>query len=416
MDVFGTVVGAIDLAVKLVGYLQAVKGAKEDRRKLLPEISALGALLQVLRGRLGNSTTTDGAASGRSFSDRLVMAGIEEPLRLCLPSQLLKRIREPIWRRPNRLTSWTLRDSTNSITKVEHAVAMIDRNQQNQGLQAVLKWLSPLDFSGKHSAAFETHPGSKANIRYYGALAVREWINCHPSLQERISEDTAVVYVYFDYTVKYTIAQLFETLLSQFMRRRATQSGMESLQSYMAGGRRPTLDELVSILRTEAETYARVFVIIDALDEADIQIWTLDLGRLRALSEISLPPPLQPQSSHRPTSSLLASAPKVAAVPRSTAHVKSASPLFEPMPHPCCASAQPHNSTIRNTLSNTFPTSSAHPPCLDLPHPFTLHVLPYCQQRLAQLIPILAHSSSQIVYACHTIQHVLLSFKGGRRT
>ncbi|KAF8873566.1 hypothetical protein BD779DRAFT_1790794 [Infundibulicybe gibba] len=80
MDVFGTVVGAINLAVKLVGYLQAVKGAKEDRRKLLPEISALGTLLQVLHGRLRNSTTN---GAGGSFSNRLVMAGIEEPLHKC---------------------------------------------------------------------------------------------------------------------------------------------------------------------------------------------------------------------------------------------------------------------------------------------------------------------------------------------
>ncbi|KAF8873561.1 hypothetical protein BD779DRAFT_1476941 [Infundibulicybe gibba] len=80
MDVFGTVVSAIDLTVKLVGYLQAVKGAKEDRRRLLSEISALGALLQVLHGRLGNSAIS---GAGGGFSNRLVIAGIEEPLRKC---------------------------------------------------------------------------------------------------------------------------------------------------------------------------------------------------------------------------------------------------------------------------------------------------------------------------------------------
>ncbi|KAF8877087.1 hypothetical protein BD779DRAFT_1650427, partial [Infundibulicybe gibba] len=64
---------------------------------------------------------------------------------------------------------WTLRDATNSITKIEHVVATIDRNQQDQALQAVLKWLSPLDFSGKHSAAFEKH-----------APGTGEWFLKHP--------------------------------------------------------------------------------------------------------------------------------------------------------------------------------------------------------------------------------------------
>ncbi|KAF8878421.1 hypothetical protein BD779DRAFT_1210982 [Infundibulicybe gibba] len=63
MDVFGAVTTAIDLAGKLIGYLQAVKGAKEDRLKLLSEISALEALLQVLH---------------------LVKAGINRPLHACL--------------------------------------------------------------------------------------------------------------------------------------------------------------------------------------------------------------------------------------------------------------------------------------------------------------------------------------------
>ncbi|KAF8881917.1 hypothetical protein BD779DRAFT_1626992 [Infundibulicybe gibba] len=203
---------------------------------------------------------------------------------------------------------WTLRDSANSITKIEHAVATIDRNQQGRALQAVLKWLAPLDFSGKHSAAFEKH-----------APGTGEWFLGHPKflawqqgeyqvlwcpggpgvgksvmasavvhrLQERISDDMAVLYIYFDYTIKYTVTQLLEVLLSQLMRRREV-SIMESLQSCIASNRRPTIDELIDILKVEAETFIRVFVVIDALDEIEIQIWAPLLGRLHTLSRISL--------------------------------------------------------------------------------------------------------------------------------
>ncbi|KAF8883803.1 hypothetical protein BD779DRAFT_1472317 [Infundibulicybe gibba] len=80
MDIFGTVVGAIDLATKLISYLQAVKGAKEDRLKFLSEVSALGAILEILRARLGG-TNTHGSSDG--IANMLVKAGIGGPLHAC---------------------------------------------------------------------------------------------------------------------------------------------------------------------------------------------------------------------------------------------------------------------------------------------------------------------------------------------
>ncbi|KAF8867654.1 hypothetical protein BD779DRAFT_1483091 [Infundibulicybe gibba] len=59
MDVFGTVATTIHLVHRLVGYIQAVRSAEEDRLKLLPEISALGAILNILHRRLGKSDSND---------------------------------------------------------------------------------------------------------------------------------------------------------------------------------------------------------------------------------------------------------------------------------------------------------------------------------------------------------------------
>ncbi|KAF8877679.1 hypothetical protein BD779DRAFT_1475082 [Infundibulicybe gibba] len=105
MDVFGTIVGAIDLVGKLIRYLQAVKGAREDRQRLLSEVSALGALLDVLRGRLGDTNTN--SDSGGSISDRLVKAGISRPLRMCCDAlnpivDGLRRLPPDIGTSPNR--------------------------------------------------------------------------------------------------------------------------------------------------------------------------------------------------------------------------------------------------------------------------------------------------------------------------
>ncbi|KAF8883134.1 hypothetical protein BD779DRAFT_890538 [Infundibulicybe gibba] len=72
------------------------------------------------------------------------------------------------------------------------------------------------------------------------------------------------------------------------MRRRVTRSGLESLQKWHKAGNRPTSEKLFDVLKAEVETYDQVFVVIDALDEADLEVWTKLLGYLQALREIRL--------------------------------------------------------------------------------------------------------------------------------
>ncbi|KAF8878411.1 hypothetical protein BD779DRAFT_1474773 [Infundibulicybe gibba] len=80
MDVFGTVVGTIDLASKLINYVKTFKGGKQNRLELISELSALKTLLEIMSGRLSN-TNVDG--SGDDISNNLVKAGIKGPLNAC---------------------------------------------------------------------------------------------------------------------------------------------------------------------------------------------------------------------------------------------------------------------------------------------------------------------------------------------
>ncbi|KAF8878400.1 hypothetical protein BD779DRAFT_1803631, partial [Infundibulicybe gibba] len=80
MDVFSPVVGAIDLAEKLIGYVKAVKGAERDRLEVSSEVSALKTLLEIMRGRLGNASAND---SSDDISNRVVKTGIEGSLGTC---------------------------------------------------------------------------------------------------------------------------------------------------------------------------------------------------------------------------------------------------------------------------------------------------------------------------------------------
>ncbi|KAF8883103.1 hypothetical protein BD779DRAFT_1626420 [Infundibulicybe gibba] len=189
-------------------------------------------------------------------------------------------------------------------------VDTIDRNQRDQELEELVKWLSPLDFGEKHNMLFEKRARDTGEwfLKDSKFLAWRRgdtgyktlWCPGNPGvgksvmislvineLGKVIPENAALVFIYFEYKTKYTLSQLAEVILKQLARRRITRSLLESLQKHKTGIR-PTSDELFDMLKIEVETYDRVLVVIDALDEADVEMWTQLLGRLQALRKISL--------------------------------------------------------------------------------------------------------------------------------
>ncbi|KAF8878403.1 hypothetical protein BD779DRAFT_1210034 [Infundibulicybe gibba] len=345
MDIFGTIASAIDLAGKLVVYFQAVKGAKEDRLKFLLEVSTLGALLEVLQSRLGD---TDADGGGGKISNKLVKAGIGGPLRACYDAlkstveglerlvsgvgtgrssslaELMRDLRWPFHQEDVRATldkierlkslvslalqtsllnfiekarnelavvglnveeirsiiasleasqrahtkqieslqgdlislGATLQGAADGITAMQNSVAAIDRNQQEQERRAIISWLSAPEFDQKRITAFEKRaPGTgEWFLRHPKFAAWRRgefnvlWCPGNPGagksvmtsvvihhLQEGITEDTAVVFIYFEYTNKddHTMRRLVEAILSQLVQRGMSISGAKSLQKYI---------------------------------------------------------------------------------------------------------------------------------------------------------------------------------------
>jgi uncharacterized phage infection (PIP) family protein YhgE len=74
MDIFGTIVSAINLTKQIRDYLQAVKDADDDRLNLFAEISELRALLNILHQGVSDQTDKSG----------LVQTGIQPALNQCL--------------------------------------------------------------------------------------------------------------------------------------------------------------------------------------------------------------------------------------------------------------------------------------------------------------------------------------------
>jgi hypothetical protein len=84
----------------------------------------------------------------------------------------------------------------------------------------------------------------------------------------KADDNTTVIYIYCSYKAQYSVLQLLEALLKQLAFRRLTSNSMDLLQKeYMGRRSRPSLGTLAAVLKAEIETYSRVFIIIDALDE-----------------------------------------------------------------------------------------------------------------------------------------------------
>jgi hypothetical protein len=83
-----------------------------------------------------------------------------------------------------------------------------------------------------------------------------------------MDDDVAVVFIYCNYKVQNSLVQLLEALLKQLAFRRLTPTSVELIQKECKErGCRPSLETLMTILETEIQTYLRVFIVVDALDE-----------------------------------------------------------------------------------------------------------------------------------------------------
>jgi hypothetical protein len=110
---------------------------------------------------------------------------------------------------------------------------------------------------------FFTSPGRQTIQRVPRSIAINH-------LQElfKAHDDAAVVFIYCNYKMHYNVLQLLEALLKQLAFYHLTSGSIELLQKkHKERGCRPSLDTLTKLLETEIQTYSRIFIVVDALDE-----------------------------------------------------------------------------------------------------------------------------------------------------
>jgi hypothetical protein len=194
------------------------------------------------------------------------------------------------------------------------------RSQEDQGRQTILDWITPVDYALQQSdfisrrqagtgqwlldsAEFKTWVETdKRTLFCPGIPGAGKTILTSIVVEEiftRFENDgnIGIACLYCNYRQRYeqNLETLFASLLKQFVQEQPFIPGsMKTLYNRHKDRRtRPSLSEILGILRTVAAAYSRVFIIVDALDECQIsdgcrQIFLSGLFNLQATCGVNL--------------------------------------------------------------------------------------------------------------------------------
>jgi hypothetical protein len=193
---------------------------------------------------------------------------------------------------------------------VQEGVDKLLRRQHDQEQQAILDWLTPIDHALQQSDYLKRRqPGTGQwlldSAEYQAWLKTdKQTLFCPgipgagktiltsiviADLFNRFRNDTTVgiVYIYCNFRRKdeQKVDDLLSSLLKQLAESQSSLPGSvkDLYDRHKPKRTRPSLDEILAVLRSVATMYSRAFIIVDALDECQVS----DGCRARFLSVLS---------------------------------------------------------------------------------------------------------------------------------
>jgi len=193
---------------------------------------------------------------------------------------------------------------------VQEGVQRLLRVQHDQEYEAILHWLTPIDYASQQSD-FISRRQERTGLWLLNSDEFQQWIKqpkrtllCPgiPGAGKTIltsividhlyelnhdNPTTGIAYIYFNFRQQHE--QKSEDLLSSLLKQLlwGQESIHESVKTLYERHRpnqtRPSLGEIGAVLRSVVINYSRTFIIIDALDECQVS----DENRTKFLSEIS---------------------------------------------------------------------------------------------------------------------------------
>ncbi|KAL7909425.1 ankyrin repeat protein [Trichoderma velutinum] len=194
-----------------------------------------------------------------------------------------------------------------TVNGMEKDVHKLIYKQYNQEHQAILDWLTPIDYAPQHndfisrkqegtgqwlleSAEFQAWLKTNGQTLFCpgipgaGKTIITAIVVNHLLAKFQNDPHASVAYIYCNFRQQdeQTAEKLLMNLLKQLAQAQSTlpQTVKDLYDKHEKSRTRPSLDEITATLHSIAAAYSRTFIVIDALDECQ------DLSRLRLLDEI----------------------------------------------------------------------------------------------------------------------------------
>lgn len=320
MDTTANLIAIVDLAFKVIKYMNDVREGGKERSELHQEVLTVYDLLWNLKYDFESHDLDEETSWSKPIKPLFKPGGIVDQVKLVLeqvasklvfPSHSLKgtfkKVKWPFDKPEVQRILGRLRSLTDGISIALNRANLqvgVDTNKDvkflrhalnSAELETVLKWISPLDFRALQNST-QRRPLSGTGSWFFNNPQVRGWSDCRTKmlwchgipgagktvlatalfqqLQEKhIGANVAVLIAYcsFDDANTHSSSNIVSSFLRQLIEKHGrisdpvrklytdhTQHGEQS---------RPSQEKLVEALSSELETFDKAFIIIDGLDE-----------------------------------------------------------------------------------------------------------------------------------------------------
>ncbi|TRX87885.1 hypothetical protein FHL15_011224 [Xylaria flabelliformis] len=320
MDTTANLIAIVDLAFKVIKYMNDVREGGKERSELHQEVLTVYDLLWNLKYEFESHDLDEENAWSKPIKPLFKPGGVVDQLKLVLeqvasklvlPSRSLKgtfkKVKWPFDKPEVQRILGRLRSLTDAISIALNRANLqvgVDTNKDvkflrhaidSAELETVLKWISPLDFRVLQHAA-QRRPLSGTGSWFLDNPQVRGWCDsrtkvlwCHgipgagktvlaTALFQKLQEKHAganvavlVAYCSFDDTSTHSSSNIVSSFLRQLVEKRGQMSeAVRKLYTeHTKNGEqsRPSQQRLVEALSKELETFDKTFIIVDGLDE-----------------------------------------------------------------------------------------------------------------------------------------------------
>ncbi|KAI0416777.1 ankyrin [Xylaria grammica] len=319
MDAAASIISIVDLAFKVIKYMNDVREGGKERSELHQQVLTVYDLLWNLKYEFESHNLDEESTWSKPIKplfnpggtvDQLKLVLEQVASKLVLPSRsvksAIKKVKWPFDKSEVQRILGRLRSLTDSISIALGRANLqvgIDTNKdvkflrhaiESAELETALKWISPLDFRMLQKTS-QKRPLSGTGSWFLNNPQVRGWSNgrtralwCHgipgagktvlatalfQSLLERHAhENVAVLIAYcsFDDANTHSPSNIVSSFLRQLVEKRGQMSEViRKLYIEHSQGReqRPSPERLVTAMSKELESFDKTFIIVDGLDE-----------------------------------------------------------------------------------------------------------------------------------------------------